>query len=435
MTVNYAGLNGVEGGAYNRGMYGTGRQQDEVPVAGIVVAAGRGTRMNGVKKQFVELGGYPMVVHALRAFESCGIVSSVVVVVPKEDVEYARDLIVRRYGLHKVTKVIPGGELRQNSVYLGLQGIPEGFEYVVIHDAARPAVTPELIERVVRGAERTGACAPGIRMTDTLRRVSDQGIGEEVVSRDRLWRIQTPQAFRRDVIMKAHEEALRRGITATDDSALVDALGIPVVICEGAETNLKVTTPEDLELMRAILASCREPPGDSHHEASQPALRAGIGYDVHRTSPGNGVTLAGVFIPCDIRLIGHSDADVICHGIMDALLGALGERDIGHHFPPGDDAYRDACSLEMLQEVGRLAAVRGYRVLNVDVMLNAEKPRIGKYVDRMKENVASALKIQPGDVGIKATTSEGLGFAGRGEGICCWAIVLLSRGGEGVAWR
>ncbi|MCR4399065.1 MAG: 2-C-methyl-D-erythritol 4-phosphate cytidylyltransferase [Firmicutes bacterium] len=406
----------------------TGRNAGAAPTGAVavVVAAGRSERFGNPKKQFAEVCGLPVVAHTLRALEASPLVEGMVLVVPGEDLEKCEREVIPRAGCSRVLCVVAGGADRQESVYRGLARVPNDAEWVLVHDGVRPLVSPELVERVLEGARSTGAAVPGLPLSETIKQSSDDRLVARTVDRRGIWRIQTPQAFRRTLLLAAHERAAEVNLRATDDAALVEAVGVGVVLVDGEEQNIKITTHGDFRLVESVLARRREGArvmGES---------RVGIGYDVHRLVPGDGLVLGGVTIPCEFSLQGHSDADVLCHAVMDAILGALGEKDIGFHFPTTDPGYEGARSTKLLERVVGIAAARGFRVVNADAVVVAEKPMLGGHVAQIKRSLASAIRTSADDVGVKATTSEGMGFVGRGEGICAWAAVMLQRTG-GVA--
>ncbi|MBT9155319.1 MAG: Bifunctional enzyme IspD/IspF [Firmicutes bacterium] len=303
--------------------------------------------------------------------------------------------------------LVTGGSTRQASVYAGLAAVPQTTEFVLIHDGARPFVTPALIARVLAATRECGACFPGVPLTDT---VYEAGAGHltKVLARDELVAVQTPQGFRRELILRAHREAQATGITATDDAALVFSGGHHVVVVEGEPANVKLTTPSDLARF-----------------STSSVTRMGMGMDVHRLVPGRRLVLGGVEIPSSLGLLGHSDADVVTHAVMDALLGAAGLGDIGQHFPDSDERYLDADSLELLRGVAVLLKARQVQPIYVDVTLLLEAPKIGPYREEMRSNIAGALGLEANQINIKATTNEGLGYVGSGEGAVCYAAATV----------
>lgn len=382
------------------------------PTGAILVAAGRSRRMGAVAKPFLPLGGRTVLERALHSLTLPAEVHAAVVVVPHDQVAEAGRLAA---AFPKVTAVVPGGEERQDSVAAGLDALPS-VEWVVVHDAARPLLTPALVRRVLHAARPSGAATAAIAARDTVK-VASAGVVRQTLDRDTIWLTQTPQAFRAALLREAHDRARRDGVRATDDAALVEAMGVAVRIVEGEVLNLKVTTPEDLAIAEAVVR---------RWEGAEDR-RTGIGYDVHRLMAGRRLVLGGIEIPYERGLAGHSDADVILHAIMDALLGAAGLPDIGQHFPSEDIRYRDADSRLLLREVVARLHQAGYTPAQVDVVILAEAPRLASYLPGMRRVIAEVLAIEERAVGLKATTTEGLGAIGRGEGIAAQAIVTVIR--------
>lgn len=390
-------------------------------VCALIPAAGRGVRFGGSEnKIFAPILGRPLLAWTLEAFARCEAVESVVLVGNAADLPRLREM-GQRWGGGKVQNVAPGGEDRQASVAAGLAAADAPL--VVVHDAARPCVTPALIAATLRAAGAAGAATAALPVADTLVREAPDQCAGEIVERAQVWAVQTPQAFQTELLREAHAgQSLPR---ATDDAALVRRLGCPVKLVEGEPSNLKVTRPEDHALAEAILAR--------REAAPPPTLRIGHGYDVHPFAPGRRLVLGGVEFPDAGRgLLGHSDADVILHAVCDALLGAAGQGDIGALFPDTDPANKDRPSLEFLRAVRARLDGAGWGVANVDVTVLAEAPRIGPRAPAIRESIAGALGISPERVGVKATTAEGLGFVGRGEGIAVHATALIYGTGGGV---
>ncbi len=385
-----------------------------VRVGAVVPAAGRGARFGGtVPKLLVPLRGRPLVSYPLDVLNRVDEVEAVVVVAPAEAVGAVRDL-VRQIGWSKVAAVVPGADDRQASVACGLAALPPGPEVVLVHDGARPFLSASLVRAVAEAAAQAGGATAALPMDDTVKQGED-GWVRGTVDRAGLYRIQTPQAFRRALLEQAHQEAARGGFRATDDASLVERLGHPVRLVPGTPANLKVTFPEDLALAEAVLRG-RDPSAGP---------RVGLGFDVHRFATGRRLILGGVEIPAPRGLAGHSDADVVLHAVMDALLGAAGLGDLGTHFPPDDPAYAGASSLALLRKVRDLLASGGLRAAHVDVMVMAEAPRLAPHVPAMRRAIAGALDLREDGVNIKATTLEGIGALGRGDGIAAQAIASL----------
>ncbi|HEY3247139.1 MAG TPA: 2-C-methyl-D-erythritol 4-phosphate cytidylyltransferase [bacterium] len=392
--------------------------------AAVVVAAGRGERLGARgPKAFVTLAGIPLLVHAVRALEAAALVGRIIVVVGTDDVARARSLLSAA-GCGKVGAVVPGGADRQGSVFSGLAEVGSA-PLVAVHDGARPLVRPALVDRVIAAAQETGAASAGIPIRQTVKLV-EGGQAVETVDRDRLWIAHTPQAFATHLLRRAHEQALQEGWHASDDAGMVERCGQPVRMVEDSVLNLKVTVPDDLALAEAMLATAHRPA----------AVRTGIGFDVHRLAAGRRLVLGGVVIDSERGLLGHSDADVVAHAVMDALLGAAGLGDIGRRFPPTDAAYEGADSIALLREVASAVGAEGWEIAHVDVTVLAEAPMIGPYLPQMTQALAGALGIPSRAVNLKATTMEGLGAIGRHEGIAAQAVAtLIGNRGQGTGNR
>ena len=378
----------------------------------LVVAAGRGARFGGnLPKQYAPLGGRPLLYHALWSLARHDRIDAVRVVIHADDREsYAR----AAEGLALLDPV-PGGATRQDSARRGLESLESlAPDRVLIHDGARPFVPAAVVDRVLDALEASPGAIPALAVTDTLKR-ADQGLIAGTVARAGLWRAQTPQGFRFREILAAHRSAAGEGLS--DDAAVAERAGLAVALVEGAAENIKVTRPEDLARAAAILSPGR---GDSAVE-----FRTGNGFDVHRFGPGDHVMLCGVKLPHERGLIGHSDADVGLHALTDAILGALAAGDIGSHFPPAEAKWRDADSAVFLRHARDLVTARGGRLVHLDLTLICERPRIGARRAEMVARVAEILDIAAERVSVKATTTEGLGFAGRGEGLAAQATATL----------
>ncbi len=382
----------------------------------IIVAAGGGSRMgastNGTPKQFLEWRGRPLYWHSARAFCRCGAVHGLVFVFPAEGfelaVEQCRAIAAEEDpGLPWIAA--PGGERRQDSVRHGLDALPHDCTHVLVHDAARPFLSAALAHRVLAGLERAPAVVPGLRMTDTIKRLDGERVAA-TLPRDQIAAVQTPQGFDARLLRAAHAAALEQGLDATDDAALMEAQGHAVIMVEGDADNRKITRAEDLRLLTDAPAPSAAP-------------RVGFGYDVHRYGPGRPLRLGGVPLEGGMEVVAHSDGDVLLHALMDALLGCAGLGDIGEHFPDADAAFDNISSAVLLDEVLRLFHGRGLRLSNVDLTIVAQKPRVGAHKAAIRKNVARLLRLPPECVNVKATTEEKLGFTGRVEGIKAQAVV------------
>jgi len=381
-------------------------------VGAVVVAAGRSSRMGGgTPKQYRLLAGRPVLAHTLRIFEDAPEISFVVLVVAPGDEMWVRRKIVEVYGFRKCLSVVPGGAERQESVWAGLSALPP-CDVVLIHDGVRPFVPKERLGSLIDAALAAGAATLAVPPKDTVKMARMPGPSRTTLPRDRLWLVQTPQAFRREVIVSAHREAAQKGFLGTDDTALVEMNGGEVALVPGDYANIKLTTPEDFVFAEALIGRVT-------------GMRSGFGYDVHRLVEGRKLILGGVEVPYAKGLLGHSDADVLVHAVMDALLGAAALGDIGRHFPDSDPAYKGIASLELLKQVGGLLERAGFWVVNVDATLVAQAPRLAPFIPLMRENMARVLGIDISAVSVKATTTEGLGFTGTGEGMACYAVATI----------
>ena len=375
----------------------------------LIVAAGRGHRFGAdLPKQYCLLAGEPVLRHTLRAFTEHPSIDHVRVVIHPDD----RDLYDQAVGELNILDPVHGGASRQQSVFLGLQSLEEHKpDRVLIHDGARPFVDHDLISRIIDNlSPDTPAALPALAVVDTLKKAEGM-IVTATIDRDNLWRAQTPQGFLYSEILTAHKNAV--GQELTDDVAIAERAGMSVLITQGSEMNFKITTQEDLTSSNQRIAPQRE-------------TRMGLGYDVHRFCSGEFVTLCGIPIAHDHALEGHSDADVALHALTDALLGALGAGDIGTFFPPSDPQWKGVASDLFLKHANQMLLSRGGAIVNVDVLLICEAPKIGPHREKMVANVATILNIDPERVNVKATTTERLGFTGRKEGIAAEAIASIS---------
>jgi 2-C-methyl-D-erythritol 4-phosphate cytidylyltransferase/2-C-methyl-D-erythritol 2,4-cyclodiphosphate synthase len=382
-------------------------------VAAVVVAAGRATRLPGpIPKPFLPLGGLTVLERSVALLRSCpGVDGGIVVVLAPEEIGNERALSAAR--LPGVIRVVPGGTTRMRSVLAGAEAVEAPF--VLVHDAARPFARPSLVAAVIEATVRHGAAVPVLPVRDTVKRDDGAGFVAATLDRDALRLAQTPQGARREDLLRALHRAIAEGVEPTDDAEALERAGIPVALVAGDAENVKITTAEDWE------AAARRVGG------ADPALRVGHGFDVHRFGGDRPLRLGGVDFPGERGLEGHSDADVVLHAAMDALLGAAGLPDIGHHFPPGDPRFAGADSRALAREVARLVASAGWSVANLDVTVLAEAPRLAARREAMREEIGAALGVDARRVTVKATTLEGLGSLGRREGIACHAVALLGR--------
>jgi 2-C-methyl-D-erythritol 4-phosphate cytidylyltransferase/2-C-methyl-D-erythritol 2,4-cyclodiphosphate synthase len=378
-------------------------------VAALIVAAGRGSRAGpGAPKQYRPIAGEPVLRRTLQAFSGHPGISAVQAVIHPEDAE-AYDAAAK--GLTKLLPSVPGGPSRQTSVLAGLEALESSKapDLVLIHDGARPFVSHRLITDCIDALGSHDGALAALPLTDTIRRGAS-GLAGETVPRDGLWRAQTPQAFRFRSILEAHRAAA--GGDFTDDAAVAAMAGIDVALVVGDEDNFKITSARDIERAERMLMRGGE-------------TRTGTGYDVHRFGPGDHVWLCGIKVPHSAGLEGHSDADAGLHALTDAILGAIGAGDIGKHFPPSDPKWKGASSDRFLAHAARLVKERDGAISNVDLTLICEAPKISPYTESMRERIAEILGIDTSRVSVKATTTEGLGFTGRREGIAAQAIATL----------
>jgi 2-C-methyl-D-erythritol 4-phosphate cytidylyltransferase/2-C-methyl-D-erythritol 2,4-cyclodiphosphate synthase len=375
--------------------------------AAVIVAAGRGLRAGlALPKQYATLAGEPVLRRTLRAFLGVPEIGTIRVVIHPDD----RALYDEAAAGFDLPEPVSGGATRAESVRRGLESLVAAApRNVLIHDGARPFADPTTIHAVLAALADAPAAIPALPVTDTLRRGRD-GLSLGTVARDGLYRAQTPQGFRFAAILAAHRAAAEG--ESTDDAALAEAAGLAVALVPGAEDNLKITNPDDLQRAERLLAA-----------ATVPCV--GHGFDVHRFGPGDHVTLCGVRVPHSHGLIGHSDADAGLHAVTDAVLGAIGAGDIGEHFPPSDPRWKGAPSEKFLAHALSLVAEAGGRCVHADVTLICERPKIGPHKAAMRARLAQILGLPEARVGVKATTTEGLGFSGRGEGLAAQATATV----------
>jgi 2-C-methyl-D-erythritol 4-phosphate cytidylyltransferase/2-C-methyl-D-erythritol 2,4-cyclodiphosphate synthase len=366
----------------------------------------------------MQLAGRPLVSYALDVIRACSDIDEIVVVVASADVERARRWLLRTGG-RLTERVVPGGTTRQSSVRAGLSEINPACDLVLVHDAARPFLDSELVTRCLNAARQHGAVSAGLPASDTVKQVGPNAVVTSTLERTSLWIVQTPQAFRYHLLVDAHEAADRRGTSNTDDASLVEALGHPVHMVRGDPGNTKITWPEDLARAERELRNA------DRGENRRPMPRSGIGFDAHRFTEDRPLVLGGVLFPGEQGLLGHSDADVVCHAICDALLGAAAAGDIGQHFPDSDPKYAGIRSISLLRRVAEIVRASGWEIENVDAVVIAQAPRIAERIPELRRALAESLGTDIERVSIKAKTTEGMGFTGRGEGIACEAIGVL----------
>jgi 2-C-methyl-D-erythritol 4-phosphate cytidylyltransferase / 2-C-methyl-D-erythritol 2,4-cyclodiphosphate synthase len=392
---------------------------DKVPeLAIVVVAAGRGSRAGGtIPKQYKNLAGRPLLAHTMGALMRAAPGATILPVIHSDDLDLYQSSAASFEASAGLAQPVFGGTTRQASVRLGLEALAGQLSkpnIVLIHDAVRLFISDTLVNQAVAAAKTNGAAVPGVRLAETIKEIDADGNVAATLPRTRLRAVQTPQAFRFDLILNAHRSAAAKGILElTDDAAVAEWAGHRVHVFAGEDSNMKVTTSKDLAIAEARLL------GDLAD------IRTGQGYDVHAFGPGAHVWLGGLKIAHDHGLIGHSDADVLTHAITDALLGALADGDIGSHFPPNDPKWRGAASSIFLAAAAAKVRSRGGVIAHIDATLVCERPKMGPHRDAIRASIARTAEIPLDRVAIKATTSEGLGFTGREEGIASLAVATI----------
>jgi 2-C-methyl-D-erythritol 4-phosphate cytidylyltransferase/2-C-methyl-D-erythritol 2,4-cyclodiphosphate synthase len=380
-------------------------------VSAIIAGGGFGLRFGADHpKQLATLAGRTILQRSLDAFVSSAVIDDIVVALPAALAADPPDYLRSR---SKPVFVVEGGERRQDSVRRAFDRVDRHADVVVIHDAARPLVTDAVIRRTVDAAFETGAAIAALRASDTVKRADAAGRIVETLTREQIYLAQTPQAFLMDVL----RDALAMSADATDEAALAEQAGHVVQLVEGDPRNLKITTPDDLELAERLLGV----------STASPSMRIGNGYDLHRLVAGRPLILGGVAIPFDKGLLGHSDADVVCHAITDAILGAAGAGDIGRHFPDTDAAWKGANSLDLLRRAVAIVAAAGFTVINVDVVVIAQHPKLAPHAEAIRTRVAEAMGCDASQVSVKGKTNEGVDSIGAGDSIAAHAVALLIR--------
>jgi 2-C-methyl-D-erythritol 4-phosphate cytidylyltransferase/2-C-methyl-D-erythritol 2,4-cyclodiphosphate synthase len=389
-------------------------------VAAIIAAGGRGARLGADRpKQFLELGGRSILELSLAALAASDRIDDIVIALPADYLDAGSKALKK--AVSKPLAFVSGGSRRQDSVSNAFARTSPKADVILIHDAARPFVTQAVIERTIDGARTYGAAIAAVAARDTVKQAGaakpdGSRLIRGTVPRENVFLAQTPQAFRRDILARALAEG--QGIEATDEAMLVERLGLPVHVVEGDERNVKITTEQDLDQARV----------EQSVSGRGALIRIGTGYDLHTLAAGRPLILGGVRIDFESGLSGHSDADIVCHAVTDAVLGAAAAGDIGRMFPDTDPKWKGADSIRMLK--GAVAKVKenGYRVSNVDVTVIAQKPKLVPYLEAMRGNLAAALEIDPSAVSVKAKTNEGVDSMGRGESMACHAVALVIKG-------
>jgi len=368
-------------------------------------------------KQFLELGGLPILARTVALFLGIPEISAIIVAVSSAYLQQTREML-ECYAPGPV-HLVAGGETRQASVWAGLVAVPPEIELVVVHDGVRPLLAPELLRDCLAAAVESGAAILAVPVKDTVKEVQTGLLVANTIERRALWLAQTPQVARRVLLEQAFSAALRDGFLGTDEAALLERIGCEVRIVMGSDRNIKITRPEDLSLAAALLQDRVQP--------APSAILVGHGYDAHRLGQNRRLVLGGVEIPVEGGLLGHSDADVLLHALCDAMLGAAGLGDIGQHFPDSDPAFKGISSLLLLEKVVAKLSAQALALINADVTVVAQRPKLAPYFPAMQEKMALVCRVAEPRINLKATTTEKMGFAGRGEGIAAYAVVLLGR--------
>jgi 2-C-methyl-D-erythritol 4-phosphate cytidylyltransferase/2-C-methyl-D-erythritol 2,4-cyclodiphosphate synthase len=384
----------------------------DLRVSVIIPAAGLGKRIKGspVRKPFIHLGARPVLMHIVDVFKGISAVKEIILVVNKKDLRLAG-----KYFVGSVAKIIPGGPTRAHSVANGIKAVRPNTDIVLIHDGARPFVNRDIIKRSIAAAARFGAAIAAVPVIPTIKRADEKGFVVTSLNRRLLWEVQTPQAFRRDLIIKAFAASRKKGDNITDEAMLVEKMGGKVKLVMGSYDNIKITTPKDLAVAKAMTAQGVRP------------VRVGFGYDIHRLVRGRRLVLGGVRVASQKGLLGHSDADALLHAVIDALLGAAGLGDIGGHFPDTDRRYKGIPSSILLEETAGLVKQKGYSIGNIDSVIIMQGPKLGALKLKMAKNIAAILDIPKDRVNVKAKTNEGLDSIGRGRAIAAYAVATLQK--------
>ena len=385
-------------------------------VTAIILAAGSGSRMGAdLTKQRIVLCGKSILYRSVQAFSDCAEISHIVVVSRPDELDWAKR---ETSSFSKLYAIVAGGKTRAESVKCGFDAIPSGTEFVAIHDGARCLIKQSDISSVLSKAYIWGAATACSSVTDTVKISDNDGLINATLPREKLYLASTPQVFKTDVYSSALLGAdLDRGFT--DDNMLIERIGGRVYPVDIGRENIKITTADDLSYAEYLI----------NRRCEMSETRIGHGYDVHRFASGRRLVLGGVEIPFDMGLLGHSDADVLTHAIMDAILGAASLGDIGRHFPDNDPSFKDISSLKLLSKVAELIKSKGYSIVNIDATVIMQSPKISPYIDEMIDNLSNILGLDRGRINIKATTEEHLGFTGHGEGAAAHAVVLIKNKG------
>ena len=392
----------------------------------IFPAAGLSRRMknslgNVTNKNFLEIGGESVLLRTLKTFSKSARITNFIVVVAKDEIEDAEKILSSEKNL-KSWQIVEGGSERQFSIANGLKFIPQNTEIILVHDAARPLVTLQTVEKVIDAAEKFGGAIAAVPAKNTIKFIDAENFVKNTPPRSELVEVQTPQGFRKEILLRAYKKAEEENFLGTDDASLVERLGEKIKIVESDYKNIKITTPEDIKIAESFLQ--KKIPNSSF---LIPNYKTGFGYDVHKLVEGRKLILGGVEIPHTLGLLGHSDADVLIHAIIDAILGAAALGDIGQHFPDTDQKFKNIDSTILLKKVSELIEEKNFVIENIDSTVVAQKPKLAPYISAIKKNLAEILQIDSDKINVKAKTEEGLGFTGSELGISSYAVANLKK--------
>lgn len=386
-------------------------------VTAIFPAAGASRRMELQRnKNFLELCGEKILLRTLKTFSKSARINYLIVVVAEKEVEEVEELLRAEKSL-KNWQVVVGGNERQYSVSNGLKFVPEESKIILVHDAARPLIKLEVIEEVINAAEKFGGAIAAVRAKNTIKVIDAENFAVSTPPRNELVEVQTPQGFKKEILLQAYKRAEEENFLGTDDASLVERIGGKIKIIWSDYKNIKITTPEDIKIAETFLQK----------KSSQNEIRTGFGYDVHKLAENRKLVLGGVEIPHKFGLLGHSDADVLIHAIIDGILGAAALGDIGQHFPDTDEKFKDIDSTKLLKKVCEIIAEKNFSIVNIDSTIVAQKPKLSPYILEIRKKLAEILQTDINLISVKAKTEEGLGFTGKEEGISSYAVVTLRR--------
>jgi len=382
----------------------------------IFPAAGASRRMNiKTNKNFLKIGSENILLRTLKTFSKIERVKNLIVVVAENEVAQVKNFLSAEKNL-KPYKIVVGGSERQYSIANALKFVPEDTEIILVHDAARPLISQAVIENVIDAAEKFGGAIAAVPAKNTIKFVDAENFVKSTPPRSELVEVQTPQGFKKNILLRAYQKAKEENFLGTDDASLVERLGEKIKIVESDYKNIKITTPEDLKIAESFLSV----------EKKFPVTRTGFGYDVHKLVEGRKLILGGVEIPHRLGLAGHSDADVLIHAIIDAILGAAALGDIGQHFPDTDAQFKNIDSTKLLSQVVKLIQAEGWQIENIDSTVVAQKPKLAPHISSIRQRLSEVLQIDFEKINVKAKTEEGLGFTGSEQGISSYAVATLS---------